>query len=450
MTVRCDQCGLESTQEAAFHRFAITRQRSRLYCPACWHEQQTARHATLLVLALLAGLVGLFFWYWGGQNLNVWILIAGFLYILFQILCVLPHELGHALAAWLTDMRVFTVCIGFYGRLLFSIPILGPDFAMRSVPFGGYTLKAPRSTRFFRTRYFFVVLCGPLVNLALLLVAFQVRWQLRSSEELAWVIDIFIVCNLMVLAVNLWPRKFSIPPWPELRTDGLALLTIPFMPQQQVDDWHAAWFYLEGLESRERKKPWAETIGWFEEGLKHYPRSYFNHFGLALALTDQRSFAEARHEYLQAIEYASSPQYGPYAWNNLALVDLMIGSPEALDEADRFSRQAYECIPWEPDVKGTRGGVLVEQGRLDDGICLLETALAKSEKAHDRAIHACWLAIAKARQGDPSAADHYLDQARRLDPSCPLLTRAQQETNSVIETESTQRTQRTQSDEEQV
>ena len=96
-----------------------------------------------------------------------------------------------------------------------------------------------------------------------------------------------------------------------------------------------------------------------------------------------------------------------------------------LPEADDFSRQALEKAPWVVYFKGTRGIVLVELGRYDEGIALLEEAMRKHPDNWGKAINACYLGIAAGRRGFPSESRHYFALARKLDPYCPLLDREQ-------------------------
>ncbi len=71
--------------------------------------------------------------------------------------------------------------------------------------------------------------------------------------------------------------------------------------------------------------------------------------------------------------------------------------------------------------------MLVELGQLQEGIALLEGSLAKSEEANSKASEACHLAIAETRRGDHPTARRYLDLARKLDPGCYMLPRAEAE-----------------------
>jgi predicted Zn-dependent protease len=119
-------------------------------------------------------------------------------------------------------------------------------------------------------------------------------------------------------------------------------------------------------------------------------------------------------------------QSGAIVCNNLAWTDVMLGQPALLAEADEKSREALSILPWEPFAQGTRGAVLVEQNRIEEGLRLLLDAM-KGNPRNLRAFNACYLAIAEARRGQAKLAQSHLARAVRFDCQCPLLPRARRE-----------------------
>ena len=83
---------------------------------------------------------------------------------------------------------------------------------------------------------------------------------------------------------------------------------------------------------------------------------------------------------------------------------------------------------WFPFV-GTRGTVLVEMGQLQEGVKLLKEAFEKHTVGYNKALNACYLAIAYFRMGDRQQAVNYLKLAVQLDSECSLLERAEAELN---------------------
>jgi len=103
----------------------------------------------------------------------------------------------------------------------------------------------------------------------------------------------------------------------------------------------------------------------------------------------------------------------------------LIGGGDLLKEADQYSLEALNKLLWVPSVKGTRGTVLLELGKIEEAIPLLRETMQKHENFGNKAQNACWLAIAEIRRGDRIAGQKYLEEARKFDPACFLINRVQ-------------------------
>lgn len=427
MLVRCDTCGLESTAEEAYHRLQITRKKSRLYCPACWAKYQAKWSRNLLLAAVVAAIVGVGLLKLVPDGRHVaWQALSFALFVLVEVLCIVPHELGHAIAAWLTGMRVFTISIGSFGGIAYVARIFGYDVVLRTIPLGGSVLVAPKSTRFVRLRYLFVVFCGPLANACLIGLGMQFGGSLNRQSTAYWALSVFVVANLVILAVNLVPRKV----WcgnQKVSNDGLAMLTTPFMSRAVIEAWHRMYFFLEGLEARERGR-FQEAKGWFERAAASAPENAATLNGLAVSLLDLREYDKSRRLLQSLVERDDNPpDFHSDFCNNLAWVDLLIGTEDLVQEALHYSELAIARKPWASNYKGTRGAALACSGDLEAGIGLLQEALRENYSPEERACNASMLALAMLKQGDDGQARRYLEKARRLDANCPLLERAERE-----------------------
>jgi tetratricopeptide (TPR) repeat protein len=137
-------------------------------------------------------------------------------------------------------------------------------------------------------------------------------------------------------------------------------------------------------------------------------------------------FNEARECFLKILPRTDQDRFlHSILLNNIAYADALVGGPELLAEADRYSAEAMKTLSWVPSIKGTRGTVLSELGKLDEAVPLLREVMLTHDDPHNRAQNACLLAIAEARRGDLVAARRYLEEARKFDPKCFLLERAQ-------------------------
>lgn len=107
--------------------------------------------------------------------------------------------------------------------------------------------------------------------------------------------------------------------------------------------------------------------------------------------------------------------------NNVAYADILIGEHSLLEEADKCSGQAYQSCSWVAAIQGTRGMVLIERGKLNEGILLLKKAIEGSENPRDKAINAAYIAIGEKRRGNKVLAQQYFETASCLDSECILL-----------------------------
>ena len=140
-----------------------------------------------------------------------------------------------------------------------------------------------------------------------------------------------------------------------------------------------------------------------------------------------RRFSEARESYLKILPLVENQRI-PRAilLNNIAFTNALIGGMNLLEDADRLSNEAMTVLSWMPPVRGTRGTVLAVLGKTDEAVPLLSEAMQANDTAHGKALNACILAIVEARRGKLPVSRTYLDEARKLDPNCFLLNRAEE------------------------
>lgn len=101
----------------------------------------------------------------------------------------------------------------------------------------------------------------------------------------------------------------------------------------------------------------------------------------------------------------------------------MLGNGELLEEADKYSKEAFALAPDVPAVQGTRGAVLIERGEYESGMALIRKALAMAEKRRQIACDMAFLALGEWRCGNVEEANKTLREVRGLDPNCPVLPR---------------------------
>lgn len=429
MSVKCDLCGVESNLDATFFKAPKSFSRSiHTYCPNCWVKQQHFDTKWIALLNLVIGALGLLFWLTGVDNKIGYLLINVFFFQLFLVLSIVLHELGHAWMARLVGMRVFKIYIG-SGKTLFTFRLLGFESEFRPLPTGGLVVAAHRKLKHLRANQFAFILAGPAINI---LFAAAV-WTFLSPGAL-WSIHpldhgfqpglAFFYANVVVLLENLWPRDVATM-FGRLPTDGKQLFQAFFLSREKRELHHAAGFVMETAVCHQQGD-YEDARRWVKDGLKSYPDNVelLNWHGIiALGLGD---YGKARDCFLDLLNReCREPLMRPILLNNVAYADSFLGGENLLKEADAFSQEAMTALSWVPSIRGTRGAVLVAMGRFDEGLPLLREAMSQVEHTNQKALNACLIAEAESHCGNLSAARTYLDEARKLDPRCPLLARAE-------------------------
>jgi hypothetical protein len=420
--MKCDCCGVESPVEQAFRPVVRVFQQPLRYCPPCAKKRNwVLNKRSLMVLAVCAILLLLmgFGLERPGPKRNELLFLP--LCIAFYPLCVVLHELAHAAVAKACGLRVFGVCIGLSGPTVWKRTVWGTEIQIKWLPFEGLTLVAPRSLRLYRLRFALSVAAGPLTNGLLALGAYHF---VHASSNV--VIGPFVWANLFIVAITLLPWRHATPRG-IVSSDGLAILSAPFTSERVIKDRHAAYFALEGLQ-RVQSKNYQAAIDWTQMGLREYPGDKVSRSVLGLAQLGLNQFDAARATFIAGLEAAGTDlSHRAIFLNNIAWTDLSMEDLTRLEEADRYSEEAMHLLPWVSIIRGTRGSVLVELGRLEEGISLLTAGNDQSEDPRSQATSECFLAIGRARQGNRDQGRGHLERARKLDPDCSVIPRAQRE-----------------------
>jgi hypothetical protein len=428
MATQCDKCGLATDiPEAFFKERASFRRRVRHYCPQC-HEARVLRVLKgNLWWSLGVGGLGLVLVLALPELGSGWFLLNVFLFEAFLVAAIVPHEFGHALVGRWLGLRVFKVFIG-SGRTIARCKMLGIDTELKAVPLGGFTFMTPVEERWCRLKQFVSVLAGPLTSLVfcllvLLILPVGALWPLGFLIEGVAPGPVFFYANLVILITNLWPHRF-VSPLGKLSNDGRLLFEIALMKNEKIQEVLAWRHALEGWVAHNEHRL-DEAIAWVESGLARFPDNFhlLNFRGVLLLETGRFQDASSSFETLKA-RSDLDPGMRAFIANNLAYAKLLAGGPGSLAEADQCSEEAMSLIGWVPAIKGTRGAVLLEQGRIEEALPLLRDSMERADSTSGKAQNACWIAIAECRRGRRDEASKFVEEARRLDPKCILLDRA--------------------------
>lgn len=359
MPAKCDRCGIQTKiSESFFKERKAFRTSIRTLCPACHSKSRLSYLKWVFISNFGLGALGLFYrWLLPSEDVG-WCLLNLFFFEMFLAATILPHELGHAFAARFLGFRVFKIYIGF-GKTIFTKKLFGFETEFKPIPLGGVTFAVHKDKKWFRLKQFGYIVAGPLVNFLLGLIIFLIFpsidfWHFSNLMHGLAFGQVFLYANVYVLVVNLWPRKIKTPAG-ETSSDGLHLCKTLFLKQKTVDENHAAWFLIEGLELRRLCEP-VEALVWVENGLKLYPENVPLQNLYGVLLIESKDYEKARECFLKLLSRENNPPVMLALFqNNIAYLDALIGRSNLLAEADELSQKALASLGWHPSIKGTRG-----------------------------------------------------------------------------------------------
>lgn len=381
-------------------------------------QKEIINLAFIAALAIGSGFVT---YLWPESPLGwVWLNIAvsyGFVLIL-----LFPAAIAKALAARLVGFRRLTLTLG-VGPLVWK----GDRADLRAIPIGGAFVGGPLSPSYLRSRLLLISLTGVLANGAILLVvAFLARASFTGLEDLTHRVSPFqdlAFATAWMLLTELAARKLLVPS-PNRFYDRISLLQALSLPVEGRRSMAALTHALEASLCMQEDRP-GEAISWLDRGLALEPGLDILRHDRAVALLMAGRLDEAKPEFLRlAGETSLQPGLRGFALSNIATIDLQHPSRTALlEEADRSSEEALRLSGDEPAVRSTRGAVLVELGRLEEGTTLLRATLENAPRPSMRAQCLIYLGLALHLQGKAEEARSLFEKARTAHPKSPYLAR---------------------------
>lgn len=423
---KCSDCGTVTTIEQSFKKVRQSFGRKpKLYCPYCWQKRQNVYFVKSLIVLTV---VGIAFICMDSNHFLGWLSLNIVLINLFIILLIIPHEIGHAVAGQLLGMRLFRIIVGF-GKTLFTVKIFGWLWEFKAIPLIGMTIIANKSRHRYRLKQFIVILSGPLANvlvMIILLKTFSVDFAYNDFVSKLTLILNFFIANTIVLFGNLWPKNIQTI-YGNLPSDGLSLFTTINLSQSKIDERLALFYALEGGEQLIQKQ-WKSAKQWYEMGLNEFPNNPICLNDMAILALKTGNFNIAKVIFEKLVQYNKiEQQLKILIKNNLAYTYAILGKEELLVEADRLSKEVYDSAPWVSMFKGTRGVVLIELDKLNEGLAVLREAMAIEDMPENKASLACYIAIGESRKTNIRVGRKYLSEAKQLDSDCYLIPIAERE-----------------------
>lgn len=293
-------------------------------------------------------------------------------FYLFLYIDIYIHEFGHAIAGAIVQFRINKISIG-TGRQIFKKRFGNFLFVVTDNFSGGMTHLGDVPKSFLKLRYLIFVMGGVIAQSLAVLIAlayFNISFNEIIYPDRFSVVHIFIHSNLVLIAINLIPHYGNLGGM-KYPTDGLQILKTPFLKAQGIQEILSAGKIHEGHELYQSQKySEAETI--FRECTELYPKVAMAKVNLVATLLKQSKPKEAQAIAEAAVkDYLKHPQLF-ILYNNLAYAYFLQLDQEVLHKGEHYSLKALELNSKHPAILGTRGCILIEQGKIGDGLALLK------------------------------------------------------------------------------
>ena len=341
------------------------------------------------------------------------------------------HELGHAFTARILGFKVFSVVMG-YGKNLFEIEIFKIPIRLNLIPLQGLTMALPKTKRLFKTRTWFYVSGGLLVQVLLAFLCYSILGKndfIHTIQPKSIFIQIapitdFIYANSFLLFINIIPKKLNLPTG-NAHTDGYRLLTIPFIKSKGLDELGLLFDELEAIECIRLEK-FDEALEKYEEFQKLKPDNFLMNLNIGQIQLAKGNLEMARSMFIDVLERIETERanekldekiyerFRYILYNNIAWTNIVYLREDLLEQADEYSRKALSSSPKFGAFLGTRGAVLIRKGQVNEGIHYLKRAYKYHSDNSARSAELLLIGIGEAKLGNKKQALLRLEQARKI------------------------------------
>ncbi|MFA6286894.1 MAG: site-2 protease family protein [Opitutaceae bacterium] len=347
---------------------------------------------------------------------------------------IVVHELGHWLAARCTGLEISDITIGHWRRLV-SFSIKGVTANLRAAPSSGYVTLKPSLNMYSAPRMIVFLLAGVVAEGCFIIA---IACTVTAPDNIHSFGDMFVAfCLINIVFVGGYHTLLNLRPvegyvgGDKVPTDGLQLLRLWKFRRERPAQCE---FFreLQQVNSLCREGRFADALEIAYPLVKRHPDSIDLWQGIG-ALHQQTGELDKTEAIWRELITRSGMNACKLAelLDNLSCLPLYYGRTHLLAEADAWTNEAMRHAPNAITLKATRGGVLIELGRIDEGLRFLSEAIKRSECPEDQTMGAAFMAKASAAKGDHAEARRWLAKAQALNAKHPLVKRITSELSPV-------------------
>ncbi|WP_414753425.1 site-2 protease family protein [Anabaena sp. CCY 9910] len=342
-------------------------------------------------------------------------LLLIFLWLYISIFC---HEMGHFIVSKMVGFQPYLVIVG-SGKKLLNFHFLNSVIEFRIIPSGGVTYTSNLKLEKVKHKLAVMYLAGPLVNCCFCLlfslvytyyIAYlQFPGYLSIIGSLVYVEFFLFAGNLLPMDIDSYGKVIS--------NDGKAFIDALTKTEQQ---------FIQKLLGLDR---YTNT--------QHSSGDLFNNSLITLQILYKAQAEFNKHNFSQVIDLLEPILDYPdiltrdklYIIDILASIVINHGDKKYLDKANNWSVQAMELASDIKTIQGTRGAILVELGRYNEGKEMLLPLTAAGNEAIDIAVSCCYIAKADYYLGNDDQVKDWLNKAEQINAAHLILMRIKQEIN---------------------
>ncbi len=335
---------------------------------------------------------------------------------------IFVHEMGHVCAALLCGWKTLQVKVG-SGRAWLTFTIGDWQFQWAPYPRSGLARVFAQNVAYFRLKSVIIFLSGPAFTACLLVLL----WEMLIGSTLlpsapAWL----RICLFLLLLVQGGMLFWCLVP-------GMVQVDGRMLPNDMLQVWSSITMKKDDVGSHFAGNVAAEALIYLQRGQNDRAHSIMERNALADVGIPPLSAkilwivvlqAEGRTDEVDRVKKslldAASVEDGSRVTvlDGLACLPLYYGLGASLDEALGYIEQALHEAPDKITLKGTKAALLIELGRIEEGLKLIEEVAANSASENDRAIVLYYKALAASELGNRADGRSQLQQVIEKYPEC--------------------------------
>lgn len=421
---RCCYCGVTSDWEEAFVDASTFRNGPGKACTTCkaYRDKFQGFYINIAIGAVLFLVIG---YNITGSAFGA-VAFALIAYIAAYAAIAL-HELAHAAAATLVGVGVPVFSIG-GGRHVYVSRTPARWLLLGFAPSEGLIILSYPSKNGYRMKAAFISAAGPVFNLACAVALYawlkQVEGTLPAYPELA--AQQLVIFNFLLGVVNLLPFRVNTP-YGVMSSDGRSIFEAFAMTDEQVDEavgqtlFVVAYFeYVFGSK--------AAVVGMIDPAIDRGDADIAMKILASAAYAETGDLDKGIRLCRAALEADDLDRAQRAALlNNLAYALQFKKTPDALEEAEQLSSEAYSLYPMALAIRSTRALVLVATRREREALALTRDRRFKIEPKPTQANVLCTQATAYSQLGEIERAAESLAAAAQLAPDSDRVARTRAE-----------------------